>query len=218
VIVSPQDAIMTDVVAPQTTFQAIQDVEVEEQMIAEDVKVVTETVEAQQQEIQEATVEDVKVVERTEVEKPVEVKQMLSSIEIGSETAEARDGGNYASISQNGRGANIRSEPSLAAEVVRTVPPGFPLAIIERQDDWVLVEDFRERSGWVYSTLLSDYGTVVIKVGKGNLRSEPRLTADIIAKLDYGMVMFLNEINGEWMQVSNPDGLVGWLHNEVIWP
>ena len=151
--------------------------------------------------------------ERAEVEKPV-----ATSIEIGSKIAEAAKEGEYVSVSQNGRGANIRSEPSLAAEVLRSIPPGFPLAIVERQGDWVLVEDFRERRGWVYSTLLSDPGTVVIKVGKGNLRSGPSLTDEIIAKLDYGTVMFLDETRGEWVQVSNPEGLVGWLHNEVIWP
>ena len=167
----------------------------------------------------EIVVEEVKVApELIEALKPVEVTPAESFIEIGSKTVEAIKEGDYVSVSQNGRGANIRSEPSLAAEVLRSVPPGFPLAIIERQGDWVLVEDFRERRGWVYSTLLADHETLVIKVGKGNLRSGPSIADDIVVKLDYGTVMLLNETRGEWMQVSNSEGLVGWLHNEVIWP
>jgi len=124
----------------------------------------------------------------------------------------------YAGVAQNGRGANIRSEPSLAAEVLRSVPPGFPMVVLERQGGWALVEDFRERKGWVYAALLTDLQTVVIKVGKGNLRSGPSLTDEIVAKLDYGVVMFIDETRGDWLKVSNPEGLTGWLHRDVVWP
>jgi SH3-like domain-containing protein len=124
----------------------------------------------------------------------------------------------YAGVAQNGRGANIRSEPSLAAEVLRAVPPGFPMTVLERQGDWALVEDFRERRGWVYAALLTDLQTVVIKVGKGNLRSGPSLLDESVAQLDYGVIMFIDESRGDWLKVSNPEGLAGWLHRDIIWP
>ena len=231
-VVSSSDSSETIEILPPENIQPVQEAEVKDQIMVEDVKVVTDEqsppenvisenqdnaaeIISEQQKTQEGVVGEARVVvaERTEVERPV-----ATSIEIGSKIAEAAKEGEYGSVSQNGRGANIRSEPSLAAEVLRSIPPGFPLAIVERQGDWVLVEDFRERRGWVYSTLLSDPGTVVIKVGKGNLRSGPSLTDEIIAKLDYGTVMFLDETRGEWVQVSNSEGVAGWLHNEVIWP
>lgn len=127
-------------------------------------------------------------------------------------------GKNYVGVVLNGKGANIRSEPSLAAEVLRSVPPGYPMAVLERRADWVFVVDFRERQGWIYASLLTDIQTVVIKVGKGNLRSGPDLTNEITAKLDYGAVMFVDETSGEWVKVSNPDGITGWLHRDIVWP
>jgi SH3-like domain-containing protein len=150
--------------------------------------------------------------EKTETA-PVAIETEPEAIPVESETDKE-----YAGVVQNGKGANIRSEPSLAAEVLRSVPPGFPMVVLERQGDWALVEDFRERQGWVYSTLLTDLGTVVIKVGKGNLRSGPNLTEDIVSKLDYSIVMFVDEKRGDWIKVSNPEGLVGWLHHDVVWP
>jgi SH3-like domain-containing protein len=232
-VVSVQDYSETVAMVVSDNIQPDQGTEAQYQMMFEDVKVVTDEQDSpeaaareiqaaalvmdQQQEIQEEVVEEVKVVaEYTEVEKSVEAKPIVSSIEISSKTAKAGKEGEYVSVSQNGRGANIRSEPSLASEVLRSVPTGFPLAIDERKGEWLLVEDFRERRGLVYSTLLSDPGTVVIKVGKGNLRSGSSTTDEIIAKLDYGTILFLDETRGEWVQVSNPEGLVGWLHNEVI--
>jgi SH3-like domain-containing protein len=124
----------------------------------------------------------------------------------------------YAGVAQNGKGANIRSAPLLAADVLRAVPPGYPLAVIESQGNWILVEDFRARRGWVYAALLSDLQSVVIKVGKGNLRSGPSLIDKIVTQLDYNTVMFVDETRGDWLKVSNPEGLAGWLHHYTVWP
>jgi len=127
-------------------------------------------------------------------------------------------GDNYASITRTGKGANIRSAPSMDSEVLRAVPTGYPLLILEQQYNWTLVQDFRDRKGWVYSRLLNENSTVVVKVGKGNLRSGPSLRDDIVAKVDYSTVMQVEEVQGDWVKVSSQVGLVGWLHKEVIWP
>jgi SH3-like domain-containing protein len=131
---------------------------------------------------------------------------------------EAFDQTNYSSITSQGKGANIRSGPSLDAAVLRAVPTGYPLLIIDQQDNWTLVEDFRQRQGWVYTRLLTANTTVIIKVGKGNLRSDPSLRDAISAKLDYGTVMQIENRQDNWIKVKGSDGLVGWLHQEVIWP
>ncbi len=129
-----------------------------------------------------------------------------------SETTKAVE---YASIAV---GANIRSDASLTSGVLRTVPSGYPVAVLERQADWALVEDFRERKGWVFASLVTDPGTIIIKVFKGNLRSGPSLKDDIIVQLDHGTVMSVLERSEEWLKVSDSEGLTGWLNRKVIWP
>jgi SH3-like domain-containing protein len=121
----------------------------------------------------------------------------------------------YASISV---GANIRSDASLTSEVLRTVPPGYPVAVLERQADWLLVEDYRGRKGWVYGSLVKEPRTVIIKVFKGNLRSGPSLKDDIIVQLDHGTLMSVLERSGDWLKVSDLEELNGWLYLKVIWP
>ena len=121
----------------------------------------------------------------------------------------------YASIAV---GANIRSGASLTSEVLRTVPPGYPVAVLERQADWRLVEDYRGRKGWIYASLVTEPGTVIIKVFKGNLRSGPSLKDDIIVQVDHGTTMSVLERSGEWLKVSDFEELTGWLHFNVIWP
>jgi len=121
----------------------------------------------------------------------------------------------YASITV---GANIRSGVSLTSEVLRTVPSGYPVVVLERKMDWLLVEDYRGRKGWVFASLVTELRTVIIKVFKGNLRSGPSLKDDIIVQLDHGTIMSVLEKNGEWLKVSHLEELTGWLHLKVIWP
>jgi len=128
------------------------------------------------------------------------------------ETTEAVE---YASIAV---GANIRSDASLASKVLRTVPPGYPVIVREKRADWLLVEDFRGRKGWVSASLVTKPETVIINVFKGNLRSGPSLKDDIIVQLDHGTVMTVLERSGEWLKVSDFEELTGWLHHKVIWP
>ena len=128
------------------------------------------------------------------------------------ETAKALE---YASIAE---GANIRSDASLTSKVLRTVPPGYPVVVLKRQEDWLLVEDYRGRKGWVYASLATKPGTVIIKVFKGNLRSGPSLKDNIIVQLDHGTILSVIERSGEWLKVSNFDELTGWMNFKVIWP
>jgi len=115
-------------------------------------------------------------------------------------------------------GANIRSQASLTSEVLRTVPPGYPVIVMERQADWLLVQDYLGRKGWVYSSLVTEPGTVIIKVFKGNLRRGPSLEDDIIVQLDHGTIMSVLEKKGEWLKVSDFKKLTGWLNLKVVWP
>ena len=115
-------------------------------------------------------------------------------------------------------GVNIRSNASLTSKVLRTVPPGYPVTVIERQADWLLVEDYLGRKGWVFASLVTEPKTVIIKVFKGNLRSGPSLKDDIIVQLNHGTIMSVLEKKGDWLKVSDLEELTGWLHLKVIWP
>ena len=121
----------------------------------------------------------------------------------------------YARISV---GANIRSDASLTSEILHTVPPGYPVAVLARQADWLLVEDYQRRKGWVFESLVKKPKTIIIKVDKGNLRRGPSFKEDVMAQLDHGKIMPVLERTGEWLKVSDFEGLTGWLHREDIWP
>ena len=92
------------------------------------------------------------------------------------------------------------------------------MIVLEKQADWIHVEDYRGRKGWVSASLVTNPGTVIIKVFKGNLRRGPSLKDAIVAKLDHGAIMTVLERKGEWLKVSNSEKLTGWLYRKVVWP
>ena len=152
---------------------------------------------------------------KPEAATPVEKENKPEPKVIFPQNLETTKAVEYASIAV---GANIRSDASLSSEVLHTVPPGYPVAVLERQTDWLLVEDYRGRKGWVFASLVTEPGTVIIKVFKGNLRSGPSLKDDIIVQLDHGKILPVLERSGEWLKVSDKEELTGWLHRKIIWP
>ena len=124
----------------------------------------------------------------------------------------------YVSIITQVAWANIRSGPSMQSEVLRVVSTGFPLLILDQQEEWSQVEDFQYRKGWIANKLLAENHSVILKIAKGNLRSGPSLNDSIVKEIDNGAVMQIEGEQGSWLKVINMDGITGWVHKWSVWP
>jgi SH3-like domain-containing protein len=104
-------------------------------------------------------------------------------------------------------------------EVLRWAPNGFPLIILEQQNEWSRVLDFRNMEGWVGTRLLVEGGGVILKISRATLHSRPGAGEDeIVAELDYGTILQVVENKGEWIKVATVAGVNGWLHQKSVWP
>jgi SH3-like domain-containing protein len=103
-------------------------------------------------------------------------------------------------------------------EVQRSVSSGFPLLVLDQQEEWSQVKDFAGRKGWVANRLLAENNSVILKIQKGNLRSGPSLNDKIVKEVEYGAVMQIEEVQGSWLKVVNREGIVGWVHKWSVWP
>jgi SH3-like domain-containing protein len=125
-------------------------------------------------------------------------------------------GAEYASVSKDG--VNIRSGPDTNAEIYWEVFKDFPLKVLQRKNQWAQVEDFEGDTGWIYSPLLSDKKTVIIKTKKANIRVGPGENYEIVASALYGVVFNPGKTDGDWVQINHADGTKGWIHKSLIWP
>ena len=115
-------------------------------------------------------------------------------------------------------GVNIRSGPGTEQEVLWEVFKDFPLQVLKRKAKWAQVSDFEGDKGWIYSQLLSQQKTVIVKVKTANMRIGPGKNYEIVATVKYGVVFKPEEKEGEWLKVVHADGTSGWIYNTLLWP
>ncbi len=100
----------------------------------------------------------------------------------------------------------------------------LPVEIIQEYDNWRQVRDADGTVGWVYHSLLSGERSALTAPwmrGKGDdifvdMRNEPAVSGTVTAKLQPGVVLKIDECNGDWCRVV-ADGTRGWISQAEIW-
>ena len=127
-------------------------------------------------------------------------------------------------VSLKARRVNLRIGPSrdYAVEWLYT-RSGIPMEIIQEYDHWRRVRDPDGTEGWIHKSLLTGDRTAVVapwKRGEANiyvaLRENPLLSADMIAKMEPGVVVQIAECNGKWCR-GEVKGTKGWVAQDEIW-
>ena len=120
---------------------------------------------------------------------------------------------------------NLRIGPSTDYAVSwRYLKSGLPVEIIREYENWRQIRDADGTEGWVSQTLLSGQRTAVAAPwmrGKGSnvyvmMRRDSMSSAAVIAKLEPGVVVKVEECNGNWCKVET-QGVNGWVSQEEIW-
>ena len=128
-------------------------------------------------------------------------------------------------VSLKSKRVNIRIGPSTDYAVAwMYLKSGTPMEIIQEYDNWRRVRDADGTDGWVNQALLSGERTAVAAPwmrGKTedvfvNMRREPQSSAIVTAKLQPGVVISIDECNGDWCHASI-NGAEGWVSQAEIW-
>lgn len=128
-------------------------------------------------------------------------------------------------VSLKSRKVNIRIGPSTDFAVSwMYMKAGTPMEIIQEYDNWRRVRDADGTEGWVNQALLSGERTAVAAPwmrGKGKdvyvqMRRDPQASAQLIAKLEPGVVLTIKECNGNWCR-AEANGTQGWISQAEVW-
>lgn len=101
---------------------------------------------------------------------------------------------------------------------------GVPMEVIQEYDNWRRVRDAEGTEGWVYQSLLSGERTAITapwKMGETqdnfiDMHREARSNADIVARLEPGVVVVVKACDGDWCE-AQADGTKGWVQQSEIW-
>ncbi len=128
-------------------------------------------------------------------------------------------------VSLKSKRVNIRIGPSTDYPVSwMYMKSGTPMEIIQEYDNWRRVRDADGTEGWVNQALLSGERTAIAAPwmrGKGdevfvNMRREPQGGSQVLAKLQPGVVITINECNGDWCHAL-AGSAEGWVNQAEIW-
>ena len=101
---------------------------------------------------------------------------------------------------------------------------GVPMEVIQEYDNWRRVRDAEGTEGWVYQSLLSGDRTAITAPWKNSdgqedfidMHREARGSADIVARLEPGVVVEVKACDGDWCE-AEADGISGWVVQSEIW-
>jgi SH3-like domain-containing protein len=103
------------------------------------------------------------------------------------------------------------------------VKSGLPVEIVQEYDNWRRIRDADGSEGWVFHSMLSGERSAVAAPwmrGKGdvfvNMRTEESDTAAVVARMQPGVVMKIDECNGTWCR-AEADGVKGYVNQIEIW-
>ncbi|GEO85349.1 MULTISPECIES: SH3 domain-containing protein [Alphaproteobacteria] len=126
-------------------------------------------------------------------------------------------------VSLKAKRVNLRIGPSTDYAVSWLyLKSGLPVEIIQEYENWRRIRDADGTDGWVSQTLLSGERTAIAAPWmRGNnvyvnLRADSQSTAQVVAKLEPGVVIRLDECTGNWCR-AEVSGVTGWVAQGEIW-
>jgi SH3-like domain-containing protein len=97
---------------------------------------------------------------------------------------------------------------------------GMPVEITAEFENWRRIRDWEGSEGWVYHSLLSGRRTAVVvptlKADLVSLYGSPDPKAEVVAKLQAGVVGSLKACNGNWCEFAGK-GFAGWIRQDRLW-
>jgi SH3-like domain-containing protein len=116
---------------------------------------------------------------------------------------------------------NVRAGPTKDNDVAWVYTrSGLPVEITAEFENWRRVRDSEGAEGWVYHSLLSGRRTAVVspknKTDLVPLRSKPDEGADVVARVQSGVLGAIKHCTGTWCRIAGK-GFDGWVVQEQLW-
>ncbi|MBU4261852.1 MAG: SH3 domain-containing protein [Proteobacteria bacterium] len=121
-------------------------------------------------------------------------------------------------VSIAGDMVNMRSGPGDSYEVEWELGQGYPLSVIDEQDDWLNVIDYEDDSGWVRKDQVAEKPYMVVKRRMVNIRSGPGENFRIVRQAQQGVVFRTLEKKDDWVKVRHEEeDVTGWVLRSLMW-
>ena len=110
----------------------------------------------------------------------------------------------WASMASIGKdNVNVRSGPSLKANVLFKIHFGFPVEVQKTKGSWVQIKDWDGQIGWVYRPLINKkVQTAMVLPDKVNIRKGPGLRYRVVSRAEGGEIYKVFAEKGSWVRIG----------------
>ena len=107
--------------------------------------------------------------------------------------------------------ANVRTKPSKRAPVLFSAPRGYPIVVRKRKQNWLYVEDWQGKKGWVYKPLVSAIPTTIVRADTANVRKGPSRIS--VTQVKQGEIYKVLAARGDWVKIGYyfENEAAGWI-------
>lgn len=125
-------------------------------------------------------------------------------------------------VSLKGKLVNLRNGPGDEYKIIRVYSgTKMPLAILHRVDNWYMVSDNKDNTGWIRVNLVNSNAklrTVIFKTTQDICRFPSFDNCKKIDKIQKDEIGILHRCNGRFCRVKFPQkNIAGWVDQKQIW-
>ena len=114
--------------------------------------------------------------------------------------------------------AELRAQPLVArSPILANLSRYTPLEVLGREADYYKVKNYRGQVGFIHRALLGREDSLVVKAAVCNIRSGPGTDNPIAYKAQQGDVFRVLSKQGEWIEIFNEKGNIGWIWQNLTW-
>lgn len=122
----------------------------------------------------------------------------------------------FRSVADNA--AVLYDAPSAKAKKLYVIGRSYPVEVVVVVEGWTKIRDAGGELTWIESKNLSPHRTVMVKVGRADIRQAAADTAPLAFQAEQNVLLDLVELTGTgWARVAHRDGQSGYIKLNQIW-
>lgn len=122
----------------------------------------------------------------------------------------------FRSVADNA--AVLYDAPSAKAKKLYVIGRSYPVEVVVVVEGWTKIRDAGGELTWIETKNLSPHRTVMVKVGRADVRQAAADTAPLAFQAEQNVLLDLVELTGTgWARVAHRDGQSGYIKLNQIW-
>ena len=120
-------------------------------------------------------------------------------------------------LSLKNKEVNLRQGPSFEYPVKLIYKKKYlPVVIIDRSETWRKIRDFKNNSGWIHISQLTNKKTAINMKNNSIIYKKSTIYSKPIAKLELGRLLIIKKCKEKWCKVQTQN-FKGWMLKKYLW-